>query len=128
MSVDESESRPQIAVIPGYIYELCRRLRQTGTDTEGLLWEALRKRRLAGHRFRRQHPLGRYIADFYCAEARLVVEVDGLPHQDLGQVEYDALRDHELGNRGLRVLRIPAGAVEKDIEGTLASILRAVEG
>jgi very-short-patch-repair endonuclease len=60
------------------------------TKPERILWNALRNRQLDGHHFRRQHPIGDFIVDFFCAEARLVIEVDGDSHA--GQREYDARR------------------------------------
>ncbi len=63
--------------VPGYIYDLCRKLRRKPTDAEKVLWECLRSSRLKGLKFRRQHPLGRYMADFYCSEARLVIDLNG---------------------------------------------------
>src|SRR5712692_9925824 len=62
--------------VPGYVYALCRQLRAQQTPAEEILWEALKDRRLYGFKFRRQHPVGRYIADFCCPEARLVIEID----------------------------------------------------
>ncbi len=80
-----------------------RRLRAEPTAAERALWEMLRDRRLAGLKFRRQQPLGRYVADFYCAEAGLVVEADGPVH--LEQEHYDRIRDAIMGAAGLVVLR-----------------------
>lgn len=91
--------------VPGYVFELCRKLRVEGTEPEKMLWQCLRGRGFAGLKFRRQHPIGRYIADFYCAEAKLVLELDGPHHEDLEEREYDAIRDEYLNARGLRILR-----------------------
>ncbi len=102
------------------------KLRREGTPTEGMLWEALRDRRLGGLKFRRQHPLGRYIADFYCAEARLVLELDGAVHEDKRQADYDQMRDAELAGRGLHVLRLRNEDVEKNLPAVLARIRAAV--
>jgi len=110
------------APVPGYIYDLSRKLRREGTPTEAILWEALRDRRFGGWRFRRQHPLGRYVADFYCRDARLVVEVDGGVHDDTRQHQYDAIRDKELTARGLRLCRVRAVDVKRDLQGVLNCI------
>ncbi len=75
------------------------------SDAERKLWHAVRARRLGGLKFRRQHPIGPYVADFYCAEARLVVEVDGNHHGEPAQVEHDALRDEWMTTQGLNVVR-----------------------
>jgi lysyl-tRNA synthetase class 2 len=80
-----------------------RALRHDQTDAERHLWQALRNRRLGGFRFRRQHRIGPYYADFACTEASLVVELDGSQH--LQQHEHDALRTACLQQRGYRVLR-----------------------
>jgi very-short-patch-repair endonuclease len=88
-------------------------MRAAPTFTEALLWEALRGSRL-GVGFRRQLPLGRYIADFAAPSVKLVVEVDGGYHAQ--RVRADARRDRELGRLGYRVLHIPAELVASDIE------------
>ncbi len=80
-----------------------RQLRRDQTEAERHLWESLRNRRLGGFRFRRQHLIGPYYADFACAEARLVVELDGSQH--LLQSGHDALRNTYLERNGYRVLR-----------------------
>lgn len=108
---------------PGYIYDLCRKLRRKSTDTEKRLWEYLRTKRLNGLKFRRQHPIGRYIADFYCREARLVIELDGGVHNIRDQKEYDKIRQEIIKVRGLRVLRIRNKEIEKDIQSVLRKIL-----
>jgi len=73
------------------------------TDAEQQLWRGLRKRQVAGHRFRRQHPIGSYMVDFVCMEANLIAEVDGGQH--MGREEYDHNRTARLEARGFRVLR-----------------------
>lgn len=80
-----------------------RELRRTATPAEQVLWELIRSRRIAGAKFRRQQPLGRYIADFYCHEARLVVEADGAPH--FPAPPHQLARDALLGACGIEVLR-----------------------
>ena len=72
---------------------------------EARLWRPLRDRRLGGFRFRRQHPVGNFIADFFCDEAKLAIEIDGGGHGFRQQAAYDAERTAELGKRGVRVLR-----------------------
>jgi very-short-patch-repair endonuclease len=80
-----------------------RELRHTMTRAEHVLWDQLRRGRFAGLRFRRQHPLDGYIADFFCHRMRLIVEVDGEVHAQ--QREYDAQRDAHFESQGYRVLR-----------------------
>ncbi len=70
--------------------ELCRQFRKHPTTTEEMLWQCLRNRRLQGLKFRRQHPIGRYIADFYCHEHKLVAEADGGIHMKKDQKPYYA--------------------------------------
>jgi very-short-patch-repair endonuclease len=92
------------------------------TLPEGLLWQVLR-RRPGGFKFRRQHPMGPFIADFYCPVARLVIEVDGASHDMGTNPARDARRDAWLREEGLRVLRLPAADVMKDIESAVTAIL-----
>jgi len=110
--------------------ERARELRQSQTPPEGVLWSKLRAGRLAGLKFRRQHPIGPYTVDFYCALAKLVVEIDGRVHDDREQVRRDRLRDAWMHDRGLLVLRIPASEVSRDVDAVLRTIhakaLRAV--
>jgi len=73
------------------------------TDAERLLWSRLRRRQIHGRRFRRQHPIGPFIADFACTEAKLVIELDGGQHVELK--DKDAARTRWLAERGYRVLR-----------------------
>lgn len=112
----------QYPPVPGYIYELCRKLRKEQTTAEKLLWDCLRARRLNGLKFRRQHPLGRYIADFYCAERRLVVELEGKVHDIKDQQEYDKIRRETIEAMGLTVLRFKNEEVLENIERVLAHI------
>ena len=109
--------------VPGYIFDLCQKLRKRQTQAEELLWKQLRRKRLNGLKFRRQHPLGRYIADFYCPEVRLVIELDGTVHNLKDQKEYDELRKEVIEVHRVRVLRIRNEEIEKDIEDVLKKIL-----
>jgi len=111
------------AEIPGYIYEIARHARANQTGAESQLWEILRDRRLGGWKFRRQHPLGRYVADFYCADARLVVELDGSVHDAPDQRDYDRVRDQDLASRDLRVLRLRNAEIESDLSTVARTIL-----
>jgi very-short-patch-repair endonuclease len=82
-----------------------RKLRQSMTDAERGLWSGLRDRRLEGLKFRRQQPIGAYIADFVCVEAMLVVEADGSQHRADERLEYDWRRTQIMGAEGCCVLR-----------------------
>ncbi len=99
-------------------------LRAVMTPPEVMLWNHLRGKRLADLRFRRQHPLGAYIADFYCHDARLVIEIDGASHAGVRR-DRDATRDTWMIDRGLRVLRIPAVDVLQNMDDVLRTIHRA---
>jgi very-short-patch-repair endonuclease len=85
------------------IRQRARELRKSSTPTEQKLWQALRNCNLGVYKFRRQHPIGPYIADFFCAEVRLVVEVDGGGHLD--QIAYDQDRADWLEGQGYHVIR-----------------------
>lgn len=99
-----------------------RHMRRAPVATERLLWSLLRDRKLDGLKFRRQVPLGRYIADFVCFRHRLVVEADGPHHEDRDR---DLVRDSWLREQGFRVMRFPNRAVQDDRETVLATILAA---
>jgi very-short-patch-repair endonuclease/type I restriction-modification system DNA methylase subunit len=120
-----SESKVLHTKVPGHVVELARKLRQQQTRAEELLWMCLRNRMLNGLKFRRQHPLGRYIADFYCAEKRLVIELDGAIHFHPDQQAYDQIRQQEIEARGLIVLRLRNQQVEYDLEHALDLIANA---
>jgi len=110
------------------ILQAARELRQNATKTEELLWDALRSRRLEGIKFRRQHPIGRFVLDFYCSRHRLAIEVDGSVHQKFEQHQNDVLRSQELQDLDIRVLRVTNREVEEDLDGVLRKILEAVDG
>ncbi len=99
-----------------------RDLRRRLSLPEVILWTAIRGRRLAGVRFRRQHPVGPYILDFYCEAVQLAVEVDGSGHEDPDRARHDARRTVWLNAQGIAVLRIPAREVLGNLEGVLANL------
>ena len=99
-----------------------RGLRQAMSAPEITLWQLLR-RRPGGFKFRRQHPSGPYVADFYCHEARLVVEVDSEAHGWGDRPSHGASRDAWFATRGFVTLRIAASDVQKNIEGVSRHIL-----
>jgi len=101
-------------------HERAHTLRADHTDAEALLWNRLRDRRLAGVKFRRQHPIGPYVVDFCCIERHLVVEVDGGQHADAESG--DEKRSAYLASFGLKVLRFWNSDVLANIEGVLAQI------
>jgi very-short-patch-repair endonuclease len=99
---------------------MARALRQRETDLEHRLWQALRRRRVFGLKFRRQHPLGPYVADFACLEAQLLIEIDGYWHtQKKGA---DAQRDAYLRSLGYEVVRFDIENEAADVD-TLAEMI-----
>ena len=104
------------------IFENARSLRKELTSAEELLWINLRNRRLGGHKFRRQHPIDRFIADFYCHEKRVVVEVDGGIHLNPEQKEYDENRTAEMEKWDIVVLRFTNEEVSHDVSSVLRKI------
>ena len=104
--------------------DFARQLRRESTDAERLLWRHLRGRCLAGFKFRRQEPVGRYVPDFMCYEGRLIVELDGGQHLD--NLAYDEGRDAWLAKQGFRILRFPDNYALNNIDGVLQRIWQAL--
>jgi very-short-patch-repair endonuclease len=115
--------RPVIRDVAPRPTGLARRLRRDLTDAERRLWHQLKDRRLAGLKFRRQHPIGRYVADFACVERRLVVEVDGGQHAESAA---DRARDAALQAAGFRVLRFWNNEVLQNMDGVVRTIAAAL--
>ncbi len=103
-----------------------RELRRDQSPPEGILWSRLRDRRLDGIKFRRQHSIGPYIADFFCPDAMLIVEIDGKTHLHPDAAAHDLQRDAYLKREGYVVLRIGAADIIKNIAGVLQRIHQAV--
>jgi adenine-specific DNA-methyltransferase len=103
---------------------LARQFRKEPTLSEALLWQHLRRKQLDGYKFRRQQPIGPFVVDFYCAPARLVVEVDGPIHEH--QRAADVRRQELLESLGLRFVRVTAHQVETDRAAVLAAIRAAL--
>ena len=103
-----------------------RRLRRDSTPPERILWSRLRDRRLGGIKFRRQQPIGPFVADFYCPDARLVVELDGQVHGD--HRARDARRNRWMEEEGLQVLRVSVSVFMKNQDGVLREILHRARG
>ena len=104
---------------------LARRLRRDQTEAEKRLWFQLRDRRLGGWKFRRQCPVDRYIVDFLCADAHLIVELDGGQHAV--RVEADARRTEILESLGYLVVRYWNNDVMQNIEGVIEDVARTLE-
>ena len=103
--------------------EVRRRLRKQLTTGEKLLWLKLRSRRLGNYKFRRQTSIDHYIVDFYCAEKKLIIELDGDVHGFIGQQKYDQERQRHLESLGFTVLRFTNQDVKESMEGVLTAIL-----
>jgi very-short-patch-repair endonuclease len=97
-------------------------LRRTATQPEQLLWSILCRRQLGGFKFRRQHPIEPYIVDYYCASAKLIIELDGESHE--GRQVYDHDRECHLRQLGLKILRVANDDVLNNLEGVAKAILR----
>lgn len=105
-----------------------RTLRRNATRAERRLWQGLRREQVAGFRFRRQVILGRFIADFACLEARMIVEVDGATHSTDEEIARDAARSAALAAEGFEILRFTNEDVYGNLDGVLETIrLRLME-
>ena len=102
-----------------------RGLRRLGTPAERTLWAALRNSQVGGLKFRRQHPVGPYVLDFYCHRARLAVEIDGVVHDEPMAAEYDSERTRYLRREGVRVVRFSNADVGTQLDNVVAAILDA---
>jgi very-short-patch-repair endonuclease len=102
--------------------ELARELRRKMTPQEEILWHVIRRDALSGLHFRRQQVIAGYVVDFYCASARLAIEIDGSSH--LSRTEHDAIRDRALSEIGVATLRISNNEVDQDLGGVLIRIAK----
>ncbi len=112
---------------PSHVFEKARELHASMTETEQILWEHLKKSKLKGFKFRRQHPVSEFIADFYCHRAKLVVEVDGGIHELGRQKYYDIRRSEVLNRLGITVIRFSNEQVKEDVEGVVKRIASWLE-
>ena len=108
-----------------YLKETRRILRSNLTTSEAVLWKYLQKQQLDGRKFRRQHSIENYIVDFYCASEKLIIEVDGSIHDNLGQANADFIRDKRLNELGFHVLRIENDLIMEQIDTALNCIKNA---
>jgi len=107
------------------IIEAARLLREKMTRSEKMLWEKLNRKQIHGLRFRRQHPIDIFIADFYCHKVKLVVEIDGEIHNN--QKDYDIGRSAEMEKYDIKVIRFTNEEVEFNIEKVLVNIERSIK-
>ena len=101
-----------------------REFRKGQTSAEEILWAKLRNRQLLNFKFRRQHQFGKYVADFYCREAQLIIECDGTAHDPNEQWHHDRTRDAYMELQGVRVLRFSNERVLNDTDSVLEEIAR----
>jgi very-short-patch-repair endonuclease len=113
---------PNRHYVSKHLIDHARSLRREETPPEQLLWLALRNEQIGGLKFRRQHPIGPYIADFFCHSAKLVVEVGGMSHED--KLVHDAERSKYLETQGYRVLRVTNEDVMNDLDAVTREIAR----
>ncbi|RIH66377.1 endonuclease domain-containing protein [Mariniphaga sediminis] len=106
-----------------YIFERAKMLRKNMTVAEKILWEQLRGKKLFGLRFRPQHPIDIFIADFYCHPLRLVIEVDGGIHKSKEQKDYDIGREGELKSWEIKVIRF----TNEEIENNITQVIKEIE-
>jgi very-short-patch-repair endonuclease len=100
-----------------------RQLRAKDTTAEHRLWQALRNRQLDGWKFRRQHPIDRYVVDFVALSGKLIIEVDGATHSTTAEIAYDERRTRHLEALGFRLVRVSNQDVRENLAGVLATIL-----
>lgn len=103
-------------------------LRKRDTPAEEKLWEILRDRKITGLKFRRQHPIGSYVADFYCHELKLIVEIDGSVHEEAEQIAHDENRDANLAALDYTILRFTNDEVFLNAKDVLSRITTVVRG
>ena len=104
-----------------------RSLRTNPTDAELRLWHRLRRKQILGVQFYGQRPVGNYIADFYAPAAKLVIELDGAQHLEIGQAKYDVQRTKDLEQLGLKVLRFDDRQVLLQTDAVLETIFQAMK-
>lgn len=107
------------------IKDLARKLRKNQWSTEQIFWHRVRKRQIDGHQFRRQFVLGKYIVDFICLKSRLIIELDGMQHDE--HKEYDEKRDQWLRGEGFRILRFKNYEVKRDMDYVINRIRKCLE-
>jgi very-short-patch-repair endonuclease len=105
---------------PDYVVQLAKDMRNNMTEAEKLLWAKLKNRKLSGYKFRNQHPVYRYILDFYCHEKLLAIEIDGDIHKD--RKDYDEYRDEFMKSLDIKTLRFHNHEVLHNIDTVLQKI------
>lgn len=109
------------------IFEYAKKLRNNPTRAEARMWEYLQKHRIIGNKFRRQHPIWIYVADFYCHYLRLVIEIDGDIHFEKEVQEKDEIKERDIRNLGVDVIRFTNVEVLCDIDSVLSRLYFKIE-
>ena len=104
------------------IFENAKALKREMTEAEKILWGELRNSKLCGFKFRRQHPIGKFVADFYCHSKKLVIELDGGIHEQVEIQERDRERTQEMQEFGLTIARFKNEEVEHNLNDVLAAL------
>ena len=112
---------------PPESFEKAQELRRKMTNAEALLWEKLKGNQLDGIKFRRQHPIQLYIADFYCHKYKLIIEIDGDYHLSEEQTIKDDERTKVLNENGIKVIRFLNEEIENNIDQTLDKIRKIIK-
>ena len=107
---------------PSQSFSNAQKLRENMTKAEKLLWDKLKNNQFHGLKFRRQHPVNKYIADFYCHKLELIIEIDGEYHNTKTQKVYDDLRTQDLSFQDIKVMRFTNDEVENEMNKVLKSI------
>lgn len=102
---------------------LRRKLRNSMTPAETILWTQIRRKQLSGYQFKRQYSIDRYIVDFYCPQLKLVIEVDGDSHCSESARRYDAAREKEIAAHGIKILRFTNNDVYSNLKGVVEAIM-----
>ena len=116
---------PRIFTLSQYT-SLRRKLRRQPTRAEAWLWFHLRNKQLLGYKFRRQHSIGRFVLNFFCAEAMLGIEVDGVTHLDPAKIAHDRARQQWIESRGVRVMRFTDGEILCETEIVLERLRQVI--
>lgn len=102
-------------------------LRNNETQTEKILWEKLKNNQLKGNKFRRQHPISLFIADFYCHQLKLIIEVDGEYHNTVEQIKKDDERTQVLQDNGVKIIRFSNCEIENNVDKVITEIGLIIE-
>ncbi|TBO44059.1 endonuclease domain-containing protein [Pedobacter kyonggii] len=106
------------------LFEFSKALRKNQTEAEEIMWQCLRNRKILNFKFRRQHPVHQFIADFYCHEAKLIIEIDGGIHNHHENQEYDQNRTDELKEIGITIIRF----TNEDVNNNPNEVINVIKG